>query len=261
MAPLLRIALCAAVLAACSCSRSRSTALPAGAKLLYETSFSAPEQTVDTEVKTVEPIVEYPFPTPFPTRVFFGKPMVVATLCGMEQPARLSVASGTNGMEGLEFVFDPRYRTYHVELDVCVVDIAPPQVKQPLQVSLFFDISTAYALGFTNEGEIAILDPNRELNVRDIPVKIGTYRVGVPVRIAVDLDLPVVNQSWRISVDGKVLREGPITANIPRGMRVLVRGNKKTVAAIDNLRIWAEQLMPGADSETPAPRKPEGGTE
>ena len=255
MKPLFRIALAAGALALCACPASHSGKLPEGAKLLYETSFSAPEQTADTGVKIVEPTSEYPFPTKLPSGVFFGKPMVVATLCGMDQPVRLSAATGDNGMEGLEFLFDPRYRTYHIELDLCVVDIGPPPVQaQPVQVGLYFDIASAHVLGFTANAEVAILDPNREPDVRDIPAVISHYKIGKPMRVTVDLDLPIDKQTWRISLDGKVLKEAQILATIPRAMRVVVRGNPKTVAALDNLRIWAEHEM--KDPEPPPAQQP-----
>jgi len=251
---LTRGALCAAALALCACPQSDSSKLPPGAKVLYEATFSAPEQTADTEVKVVEPSAEYVFPTKLPTGIFFGKPMVVASLCGMDQPVRLTAASGTSGIEGLEFLWDPNYRTYHVELDLCVVDIGqPPIPAQPLQVALYFDIAAAHALGFTANGEVGILDPNRDVAVRDSAVLIGNYKIGRPMRVTVDLDMPIDKQTWRISLDGKVLRESQILATIPRAMRVVVRGSEKTVAALDNVRIWAEhELKDPAPTEPPA---------
>lgn len=242
-----RVALVAVALALCAASPkpAKSPApVPKGARLLYDVAFSAPEQAPDAEVKTVEPVSEKPFPTKFPTRVFTGHPTVAASLCGMEQPARLSVASGTNGLEGLEFVFDPRYRSYHVEFETCVAAIGAASVAgQVVQVGAYFDISQAFTLGFTAEGKIVYLDPSADEKVRDTPVTIGRYEVGKPMRVSVDLELPVKNQSWRISVDGKVLHEGPILANIPRGVRFVVRGNEKTVAALDDVRIWAQHYM------------------
>jgi hypothetical protein len=250
---LVRIALGAAALSLCACPQGQSSRIPAGAKLLYDSTFSAPDQTVDAEVKVVEPTAsDYIFPTKRPTGLFFGHPTVVASLCGMDQPARLSVATGTNGMEGIEFLFDPGFRTYHVEMDLCVVDIAPPPIAaQPIQVGLYFDVAAAHVLGFTSNFEVAILDPNRDVDVREIPVQIGNYKVGKPMRVTVDLDMPIEKQTWRIAIDGKVLREQQITGTIPRGVRVVVRGNAKTVAAIDNVLIWAEHEMKDPD-EPPA---------
>ena len=103
--------------------------------------------------------------------------------------------------------------------------------------------------------EVAILDPNRDVDVRDLPVQIGHYKVAKPMRVTVDLDMPIEKQTWRIAIDGKVLREQQITGTIPRGVRVVVRGNPKTVAAIDNVLIWAEHEMkdPAEPPAQPAP--------
>lgn len=254
MARPLRFALVALCLGLGGCPAPR---VPKGAALLYDVDFSAPEQTAMQAVKTVMPESEHAFPTKFPSRVFLGLPRVVAKLCGLrEQPALLSASTGTQGYEGLEFLLDPRYGRYHVELDLCVERIdAGSFGPQVTQVAVFLDIAEAHAIGFVSGGDIVILDPS--LPPEAPPTPIARFEPRKPLHLAFDAD--VEKQTWRIAVDGKTVYDGPLKATLPRAVRVLVRGNPSTAAAFDNLLIWGEHDLTPADeaAEPAAPPSPE----
>jgi hypothetical protein len=198
------------------------------------------------------------FPSRVPSAIFFGSPQVVAKLCGLEkQPAQLSVASGTQGLEGLEFLLDQRYGRYHVELDLCVQEINPPPLpSQALQVAVFLDIAEAYALGFISGGELAIIDPNLHPETLATPQPVGKFELQKPVHLAFDLDLE--KQTWRIAVDGKTVYDAALQSDIPRAVRVMVRGNHTTTVAFDNFLIWAEH---DRTTESTAPAPPIAGPE
>jgi hypothetical protein len=241
----LALALC---LALCACPSGEKT--PKGTVLLYDVEFSAPEQTVGSEVKTVEPSGETPFPTKFPTRVFFGQPTVVTQLCGLDkQPAKLSVATGTNGIEGLEFLLDQRYGHYRIEVDVCVDHIdQAPLPAQDVQVAVFLDIAEAHALGFVSGGDIVVIDPN--LPPDSMTTKpLAKFALGKPMHLAFDVDIE--KRAWHAAVDGKTVYDGPLVVAIPRAIRFLVRGNPLTVAGFDNLWIWADHDLT-REGQTPS---------
>jgi hypothetical protein len=258
MARPLRFAFVALCFGLCACPAARRSRIPEGAALLYDVDFSAPEQTLNEAVKVVPEQTPQTFPSKIPSQIFFGRPVVRAKLCGLDQqPVFLSVASGTQGIEGLEFLLDQRYGRYHVELDLCVQEIDPPPLPaQALQVAVFLDIAEAYALGFMSGGVIAIIDPNLHPETLTTPQPIGKFELRKPVHLAFDVDLE--KQTWRIAVDGKTAYDAPLHATIPRAVRVVVRGNPTTAVAFDNLLIWAEHdLTPEGTTLTPPLAGPE----
>ena len=245
-----RFALLALALAGCPAASRR---VPEGAVLLYDVDFSAPEQAVGQEVRVVETGVEQKFPSRLPSQIFFGHPTVVAKLCGLEkQPVQLSVASGQQGQEGLEFLLDERYGHYHVELDLCVERLEPPTLSgQAVQLAVFLDVADAYALGFLSTGEIGVIDPVLAPETALAPRPVAHFQPGKPMHLAFDVDLE--KQTWRIAIDGKTVSDQKLQATIPRGVRVVLRGNPANVAAFDNLLVWAEHDLsaPGATPKAP----------
>jgi len=213
---------------------------PADAVTLFDVSFSKPEQTTGQTVKVVTPGTEQKFPSKTPSNVFMGHPRVVAELCGLDkQPVRLSVATGERGIEGLEFLLDQRYGQYHVELDLCIAKIDPPPLPaQTMQVAVFLDIAEAYALGFESSGDVVMIDPNLHPETREKPRPLAKFELGKPMHLVFDVDME--KQTWRIQKDGKVLLDAALQADIPRAVRVIVRGNPTTTAAFDNFLVWAQ---------------------
>lgn len=260
MARPLRFALAALCLglSACSSSAPGTRRVPEGAALLFDVDFSAPEQTVGSEVKFVEAGTVQPFPSKIPSGIFFGHPTVVAKLCGLDdQPLQLSVATGDQSIEGVEFLFDQRYGRYHVELDLCIDKLDPPPLpSQAMQVAVFLDISQAHALGFESGGDIVMIDPNLQPETIEKPRQVGKFELGKPMHLLFDVDLE--KQTLLISVDGKTVYEGPVQADIPRASRVVVRGSPTTVAAFDNFWVWAEHdLTPPGTTLSPPIAGPE----
>lgn len=250
------IALCLGV-GACS-SSSHPRRVPDGAALLFDVDFSAPEQTVGSEVKFVEAGTVHPFPSKIPSEIFFGHPTVVAKLCGLDhQPLRLSVATGDQAIEGVEFLFDQRYGRYHLELDLCIDKLDPPPLpSQAVQVAVFLDIAAAHALGFESGGQMVMIDPNLQPETIEHPKPIGTFELGKPMHLLFDVDLQ--KSTLLISVDGKEVYNGPVQADIPRAARVVVRGNPTTVAAFDNFWVWAQNdLTPPGVTLSPTIAGPE----
>ena len=239
-------ALAALVLLACHSAKNEAARLPADATLLYQVDFSAPEHTAGQPPAVVAHGEEQKFPSRTPSQIFFGKPTVVAKLCGLEQqPLRLAVASGTQGLEGVEFLLDQRQAHYHVELDLCIVQLGPPPIAaQKVQLALFLDIAEAYALAFVAGGGIGVVDPNLapETAVEPKPVD-AHWEPGKPVHLAVDLDSDT--NKWQIAVDGKQVYDGPLQMTVPRAVRVVIRGNSVNEAAFDNLMIWGQRPVEG----------------
>jgi hypothetical protein len=209
-------------------------------------------------VKVVEAGTVHPFPSKLPSGIFFGHPMVVAKLCGLEhQPLQLSVATGDQSIEGVEFLFDQRYGHYHIELDLCIDHLEPPQLpSQAMQVAVFLDIAAAHALGFVSGGKLVMIDPNLQPETIENPKQVGTFELGKPMHLAFDVDLQ--KATLKMSVDGKAVYDGPVQADIPRESRVVVRGNPTTVAAFDNFWVWAENdLTPPGTKLAPTIAGPE----
>jgi hypothetical protein len=249
----LQLALVAVCLGLSACQAVKRSRVPEGAALLFDVDFSAPEQTLNEEVKVSPEQTRQTWPSKVPSGIFFGHPMVVAKVCGLDtQPVLLSVASGTQGMEGLEFLLDQRYGRYHVELDACVREIDPPPLPaQALQVAVFLDIAEAYALGFMSGGTLAMVDPNLHPETLTAAQPVGKFELGKPLHLAFDVDLE--KQTWRIEVDGKPVYDGALQATTPRAVRVLVRGNPRTVMGFDNLLIWAQHDLTPEGTTLPAP--------
>ncbi|HTO71821.1 MAG TPA: hypothetical protein VMR31_18310 [Myxococcota bacterium] len=262
------LAAVAAVLVATGCSSperpaaAAKPAVPAGAVLLYDVDFSAPEQTTGQDVVVVPPGTTQTFPSRIPSNVFFGHPRVVAEFCGLtHQPARLSVASGDRGIEGLEFLLDQRFAHYHLDLDLCIPKLDPaPLPAQLLQVAVFLDVSDAHAIGFTSAGEIAMVDPALAPETVEHPRTIGRFEIGKPMHLSVDLDSE--KGTWHVEKDGAAVLDAPIKIDIPRAMRVIVRGNPTTAAAFDDFKVWAERdVTKGGVAPLPPTTGPETGPE
>ena len=232
--------------------------VPEDATLLYDVDFSSPGQVVGQVVKVMDAGTENPFPSKLPSGLFFGAPTVVPSSCGLEKQAALLRAAngGSQGIEGLEFLLDEHHAVYHVEMDVCVQSMGPPTLPtQTLQFVIFLDIAEAHAIGFTSAGEIGVIDPALSPTPILEPKVVGLYRVGKPVHLVADVNYD--SKSWQVTIDGKTVYTGELERSIPRGVRALVRGGPTTVAAMDNVLIWAQHdvlneappALPGAEGE------------
>jgi len=237
----------ALALLACHSAKQGPAHPPADATVLYEVDFSAPEHTVNQPPAVVPEGQEQKFPSRTPSQLFFGQPLVVAKECGLDQqPLKLAVAGGTQGMEGLEFLLDQRQAHYHIELDLCIAQLLPPPIAaQKVQLAVFLDIAEAYALAFLANGEIGVVDPNLAPETAIEPKRLDAHwQNGVPMHLALDVDADT--GKWQVAIDGKQVYDGPLQMTIPRAVRVVLRGNARNEAAIDNLLIWGQRPKEGA---------------
>jgi hypothetical protein len=239
-------ALAALALIGCNPAKSEKAHPPADATILYEVDFSAPRHTVGHAPDVVPEGQPQNFPSKTPSQLFFGNPTVVAKLCGLDQqPVRLAVASGTQGMEGLEFLLDQRHAHYHVELDLCISQLgSPPAPAQKVQLAVFLDIAEAYALAFLANGEIGVIDPNLAPETAFEPKLVDAHwKQGVPMRVSFDVDYDA--QKWQIGIDGKQVYDGPLQMTIARAVRLVIRGNAMNEAGVDNILIWGQRPLQG----------------
>jgi len=231
--------------------------LPPGAVVLYKVDFGSPANTVGAPPKVADAGAEPTVPSSIPTSIFIGEPKVVAKVCGLEkQPVKLSLESGALLQAGLEFVLDPRFGSYHVELDLCVDGLGPPSIatNEP-QLAVYLDILEAHALGFFSGGRLVAIDPARGVDAITDPKVIGSYEIGKPMHLALDFD--VTKQSWSIAVDGKRLFEANTSVTMPRAVRFVIRGNEINAAGIDDVLIWAQNDL-GGEREDPLAAPDEG---
>ena len=70
------------------------------------------------------------------------------------------------------------------------------------------------------------------------------WQNGVPMHLALDVDADT--GKWQVAIDGKQVYDGPLQMTIPRAVRVVLRGNARNEAAIDNLLIWGQRPKEGA---------------
>lgn len=230
-----------------------SSRIPEGAKVLYQVDFSAPEHTVGNPTATVPEGQTQPFPSKVPSQIFFGRPTVVAKLCGLEkQPLQLALVHGAQGMEGVEFLLDQIQSHYRIELDLCIASLDPsPIASQKMQLAVFLDVAEAYALGFMSGGAIGVVDPDAKPETAENPAPVpAQWKAGVPMHLAFDIDGDT--QKWQIAIDGKQVYDGPIQMTIPRAVRVVLRGNQRNEAAFDNFVVWGEREVKDL-GETEAP--------
>jgi hypothetical protein len=234
----------AAGLVACK----REAGAPSGSVVLYDVDFSAPGNAVGAPPALADANAAPGVPRRGPSDIFMGAPKVVDALCGLtNQPVRLSVASGTQGHEGLFFALGGFYGHYRVELDLCVQNLgAPPMPANEPQLAIFVDLPQAYALGFFAGGRLVMIDQARGADVFANPAVIGSYAVGQPIHVAIDVDVP--GETWKIAADGKELYSGKTGPVVPSAIRVVTRGNANNEAAIDNIVVWAENDL--SESET-----------
>lgn len=244
-----------AALAAALLACKAQPTLPEGAALLFDVRFSAPDDKPGAPPKVHEAGTTQPFPSTIPSQIFMGQPTVVDALCGLkDQPLRLQSSTGTMGHEGVEFLLSQRYGLYHVELDMCVAQLAPPPrpASEP-QLAVFLDFPQANAVGFFADGNVGLVDPERALAGDAAPVMIGRWSPNQPVHLSVDAS--VQEHTWKIGLDGKNVHEGALNAYLPRAIRVLLRGAETNVAAFDNFRVWGEHDLAAGVEHEPTPPK------
>jgi hypothetical protein len=231
--------------------------VPVGASLLYDVSFSAPEQKAGEPVHVPPDDQKVVLPLRIPSRVFMGAPTVTERACGLgEQPLQLSLVDPALPMgkqlEGVQFDLDAGFERYHAELDACVAMLQPARIMtQLVQLLIFVDVPDAYAIGFLDGGKIGLTDPMRPES-QAAPKLIGGFIVGQPRHFAIDVDVP--KKEWRVAIDGSEVYSGAIQALYGSALRVVLRGGSQNVAAIDNVLIWAE----GRIAE-PAPNESDSG--
>lgn len=233
-----------AALALFACQPHKAGPVPADARLLYDVDFSAPEHALGKPPAVAVPGEEQKFPSRTPSQIFFGNPIVVAKLCGLEQqPLELAVSHGTQGIEGVEFLLDQRQKHYHVGLDLCIAQLgAAPIASQKMQLAVFLDIAEAYAVAFLAGGEMGVVDPNLAPETATDPRRIDArWEPNKPLHLGVDVDMET--QRWQVAVDGAQVFDGELRMSIPRAVRVVLRGNPANAAAIDDVVIWGRNPL------------------
>lgn len=251
--------LLAALLAAALGCKAGGSNPPEGAALLFDVHFDPPEDKPGAPPKLYPAGETQVFPSPIPSQIFMGQPLVVDALCGLtRQPLRLSSATGTLGHEGIEFLLSQRYGRYHIELDLCVAQLGPPPrpASEP-QLAVFLDFPEAYALGFFADGKIGLVDPLRAAEGDTSAEAIGKWTASRPIHIAIDADLEA--HLWTITLDGAKAYEGKFDGYLPRAVRVVLRGNEANQVAFDDFVVWAQHDL-GGELEAP-PEAPRTGPE
>lgn len=216
----------------CEPSSARAPAAASGVVLLYDVDFSTPPHIVDQP-----PVVGFgDAPRNRPTANVFGRPLVVATVGALtDQPLALD-HFGANRLEQTAFGlglsdggFADQFPSYHIEMKV-VIETMPADAE----FSIFTDAPTAHNVKFRSGGEIAAV----VLGTGGYDVTIGSYTLGVPLFLEIDLDLG--SQLWSISVDGSPLFTGafPSQAGNMRMMRLsMSTASGSSLVAVDDIRI------------------------
>jgi hypothetical protein len=254
------LTLLALALALGACSKSR---VPKGAEVVFDVDFSAPEQTAGSAVHLAEPGKMEVWPARVPSDVFFGKPTVVGSLCGLaHQPLQLTAKTGDNDREGVVFSLDPRWGHYHFELDACVDSLdSPGKIEPDSPVVIFIDVRAAHAIGFNPDGTIVLQLPVMDATSPPPPPKpIGRFEPKKPVHLVVDVDLAA--KTMTVAIDGKVaVDRQPVAVDIPSSFRLMVRNNPSAVAGFDNVLIWGENDRFAAQEDSQEPEPPDAAGE
>jgi hypothetical protein len=194
--------------------------------LIYDVDFGTPPHTVGQPPA----VGSGSAPRRTPTAIVFGDPKVVAAQGALtDQPCLFG--NGTSGYDQLQFSMAglPADSTYRLELQVLVEVLAGSWPNDDF--SIILDLPTAHSIRFMTNGEI------RAGQV------IGQFQFGVPVLVAIDLDIPA--DRWTIYLDGTYAYSGPIVAEELRSIRLNLKGAAVTnVAAVDNLRIYSGVVTP-----------------
>ncbi|MCH7592514.1 MAG: hypothetical protein IH989_07030 [Planctomycetes bacterium] len=203
------------------------------AALLYNVDFGTPPHRLGQA-----PVIDLgSAPRAGPTMVSHTPPIVVAKLGALDaQPVAFAVDT-TGWLSQLEFRltgargFPTSYPAYFVEFDVLVAFVDEPNTH----FTVFFDAPTVRPIRFLANRSI-----HAEVSgVGGYSVRIGTYELGVPVAVAVGVDL--ARQRWIIWLDGVLAFSGafPLEAGAElRSIRTSLTDFEPygALAAIDN--VW-----------------------
>jgi hypothetical protein len=224
--------------------------------VLYHVDFEFPPHVLG-----LAPVFgEGPLPRGAPTRLRFGEPRI-AELPGPGAGQALALGPPGDGYHQLAFALagnlgnggpDEQYPTYHIDLTVVVEEVAGSGF------TILFDGPMADQIAFTPQGSIiatAVGDPpNDDFGYA---VEVGSFQVGVPVRLTVGLD--EVSDQWNIALDGESVFSGPNRNPCPaflegqcmRNLRLNAAGS--TRALVDDVLVMDRPLpvtidiKPGSD--------------
>jgi hypothetical protein len=199
--------------------------------LLYDVTFGSPHTVGQLPTLGAD---EAPRLTP--TSIRFGDPTVVWEMGALtDRPC--SFGNDTDGYDQLEFAVGARwgagfpyvYDAYHVEMNVLVENLQDPYWSG---LTIHLDTPEVNCVIFrrheyTSYGRIYVHPGGGE---------VGTYTLGVPMLLEIDLD--IANNEWSVSVDGNWLHTGEAWATCLNSVRVNLKGaSAGDRAALDNVRI------------------------
>ena len=202
--------------------------------LLYDVDYDTPPHIVGAP-----PVVGTgPAPRRTPSSIWFGDPTVVASHGPLtDQPCRFG--NGTTGYDQLEFYarggspsgFPNAYDNYHIEMIGVVTSLSGSTSND---FTVLIDIPTAYSVRFRADGSIYVWPTG---------VVIGTYSIGTPFLLEIDLD--VAGDMWRVSLDGSELYSAPASADELRAVRVNLTGQyTDDQAAMDEFKVYGGGMPP-----------------
>jgi hypothetical protein len=215
--------------------------------LLYDVDFGSPPHTVG-----LPPVIgSGPAPRATVTDIRFGTPTVVAAHGALtDQPLLLD--SFDNQGDQVAFQIDdlPISNFYCIQSDVLV---SQADMNQDANLTFAFDTPSVRNIHFESDGEVRVFVSGGFSGV------VGNYTIGSVVALKVEIDL--INQSWRIALDGVEVMNESFGASTLEELRVttpVVASPAHITGAIDNLtinedvcgdrpcdRIGFENLTPG----------------
>lgn len=215
--------------------------------LLYKVDFEPPLHTAGAPPALGEGAP----PRRVPTRLRYGAPRVVASN-DAEQGQVLELAAGVDGYDQVSFAlarnldtggFDVQYPTYHIELSVTIADAG----ADASGFSILLDGPMAQRITFSPDGAItAITSWDPDTGAEGYRTAIGRFEVGVPTRVAIDLD--VGSGLWEISLAETLAFSGRYPTSCPaefagqciRNLRLNAMGS--TRAQVDDVLVLDHEL-------------------
>jgi hypothetical protein len=196
--------------------------------LLYDVDFGTPPHVVGQP-----PVIAWgSVPRETPTSINFGDARVVAQQ-GVLADQPCAFGNGTTGYDQIQFATFhtgvPSYERYHVEIQVLVDTLVYTPLHEGFAVIV--DVPWTLPILFHSNKTILVNQP------------VATYSFDVPVLVEVDLDFPA--DSVRVSIDGVPAYSDSLDLDYLYGVRLHLAGrNSADQAAVDNLRIYGDGLLP-----------------
>ena len=215
--------------------------------LLYKVDFEPPLHTAGAPPALGEGAP----PRRVPTRLRYGDPWVV-TSSDAAQGQVLELAAGVDGYDQVSFAlarnldtggFDAQYPTYHVELTATIADAG----TDASGFTILLDGPMAQQIAFSPDGAItAVVSWDPDTNAGGYRTAIGRFEVGVPTRVAIDLD--VASGLWEISLAEALAFSGRYPLTCPaqfggqciRNLRLNAAGS--TRARVDDILVMDHEL-------------------